>query len=226
MDILYLVDRLENLLSSSRKMPLVNQIIVKESDIYGILEQMRTAIPEEIKQARRLLQEKERILAQAQADASTLLTRAREESERAMNREGLLRVAEERSQELVNRASEHSQELVRRAEEHSEQMKIEADAYVAETLHNLKEHLISVETDVSRTILSIERGLESINAQQNAFQEYAGEPGEAQADQYLEEDDDDMAGMNQELQPPEQPAYSMPRRASLANDTIGGPSLS
>jgi hypothetical protein len=225
MDILYLVDRLENLLSTSRKMPLVNQIIVKESDIYSILDQMRTTIPEEVKQARRLLQEKERILAQAQAEASALLSRAREESERAMNREGLLRVAEERSQELVHRASEHSQELVRRAEEHSEQMKIEADAYVAETLHNLKEHLMSVETDVSRTILSIERGLESITSQQSTFQHYDEARAEAQDEPYMEEDDDDMAEMNQEIQPPEQPAYPMPRRASLANDTIGGPSI-
>ena len=224
MDILYLVDRLENLLSSSRKMPLVNQIIVKESDIYSILDQMRTAIPEEVKQARRLLQDKERILAQAQADASTLLTRAREESERAMNREGLLRVAEERSQELVQRASEHSQELIRRAEEHNEQMKIEADAYVAETLHNLREHLMSVETDVSRTILSIERGLESITSQQNAFQPHDEEEVEALNEPYM--DDDDMEEMNQEIEPPEQPAYPMPRRASLANDTIGGPTLS
>ena len=221
MDILYLVDRLENLLSNSRKMPLVNQIIVKESDIYSILDQMRTTIPEEVKQARRLLQEKERILAQAQADASTLLTRAREESERAINREGLLRIAEERSQELVQRASEHSQELVRRAEEHSEQIKIEADAYVAETLHNLREHLMSVETEVSRTVLSIERGLESITSQQNAFQQYDQEEIEALNEPDVEADD--MVEMNQEIQPPEQPAYPMPRRASLANDTIGGP---
>lgn len=225
MDILYLVDRLENLLSSSRRMPLVNQIIVKESDIYSILDQMRTTIPEEVKQARRLLQEKERILAQAQSDASTLLTRAREESERAINREGLLRIAEERSQELVQRASEHSQELVRRAEEHSEQMKIEADAYVAETLHNLREHLMSVENEVSRTVLSIERGLESITSQQNAFQQHDEEEIVALNELYIE-DDDNMEEMNQEIQPPEQPDYPMPRRASLANDTIGGPSLS
>ena len=226
MDILYLVDRLENLLTNSRRMPLVNQIIVKESDIYALLDQMRTVIPEEVKQARRLLQEKERILAQAQADASTLLAHAREESERAMNREGLLRVAEERSQELIHRASEHSQELVRRAEDHSEQMKIEADAYVTETLHNLREHLMSVETEVSRTILSIERGLESIGEQQSAMQAYAEEESEDAEDAQaaIDNEEDDMTG--QPIEPLEQPAYPTPRRASLANDTIGGPLLS
>ena len=61
-------------------MPLVNQIMVKESELLNIVDQMRTSIPDEIKLARRVIQEKERIIAQAQADASTLLARAREES--------------------------------------------------------------------------------------------------------------------------------------------------
>jgi len=42
MDILYLVDRLENLIASSRKMPLLNQIIIKEGELFGIVDQMRT----------------------------------------------------------------------------------------------------------------------------------------------------------------------------------------
>src|SRR5437588_12611386 len=162
MDILYLVDRLENLITSSKKMPLSNSLLVKESEILKIIELMRTAIPDEIKQARRIIQEKERILAQAQADASTLLARAREETERVMNREGLLRTAEARSHELVRQAEERARSVVVKAEEHGEQLKADADNYVAETLSNLKDHLASIEMDVSRTILSIEKGLESL----------------------------------------------------------------
>src|SRR5436309_746866 len=162
MDILYLVDRLENLIANSKRMPLVNQIMIKEGDILNIVDQMRTSIPDEIKQARRIIQEKERILAQAQADASTLLARAREETEKAMNREGLLRAAEARSHELVQQAEEHSQAVIRQGEEQNERLKTDADTYVAETLRNLKDHLANIEMDVSRTILSIEKGLESL----------------------------------------------------------------
>lgn len=186
MDILYLVDRLENLIATSRRMPLVSQIIVKESDILNIVDQLRTTIPDEIKQARRVIQDKERILAQAQADANALLARAREESEQAVNREGLLKAAEARSQELV-----------RRAEEEAEQLKNEADGYVVETLRALRDHLSNIEMDVGRSILSIEKGLASLE-------------GEAQMtggdDVYYEDD-----------------LNSMPRRASLAADTMGGP---
>src|SRR5215469_9891061 len=143
MDILYLVDRLENLIASSRKMPLVNQIMIRESDILNIVEQMRTSIPDEIKLARRIIQDKERIIAQAQADASVLLGRAREESERAIKREGLLQAAGERSHEIMKEAAERA-----------EQMKTDADNYVVETLRALREHLTSIEISVGRTILS------------------------------------------------------------------------
>src|SRR6266851_4309204 len=188
MDILYLVDRLENLIAGSRRMPLVNQIMIKESDILNIVDQLRTTIPDEIKVARRIIQEKERILAQAQADASTLLARAREETERAMNREGLLRAAEARSQELV-----------RQADEHTEQLKIDADSYVAETLRNLKDHLASVEMDISRSILSIEKGLESLDMP---------EDGEYEEGEIYEEENED--GDEQAIS-----SRPIPRRASL-----------
>nr|BBH93717.1 hypothetical protein KTA_19160 [Thermogemmatispora argillosa] len=207
MDILYLVDRLENLIASSRRMPFVNQIMVREAEILAILDQMRAAIPEEVKQARRLLQEKERILAQAQAEAASILAKAREESERVMDREGLLRQAEERSQELV-----------RLAEEQAQQLKSEANAYVAETLRSLHEHLTAIETEISRTILSIEKGLESLEA--SAY----NEEGEDQAPEVLSEANYDLYADEEEAEDA-LPPHPSPRRSSLAADTMGGPML-
>lgn len=197
MDILYLVDRLENLIGSSRKMPLVNQIMIKESEILNIVDQMRTSIPDEIKLARRVIQEKERIIAQAQADASTLLARAREESERAIKREGLLQAAGERSLEMM-----------REAEENTEKLKNDADAYVVETLRALRDHLTNINVTVSRTILSIEKGLESL---------------EPPADE--EESVEGPFSMLEEVEEGQPQAHPIPRRASLAADTMGGPGV-
>ena len=179
-DILYLVDRLENLITSSRRMPLVNQIMVKEADILNIIDQMRTSIPDEFKQARTIIHDKERILAQAQADANKLIARAQEEAEEAVHRDGLLRLADEKA----------------------EQIKVEADAYVVETLRALRDHLTSIEMDIDRSILSIEKGLASLEL----------------ADEEVYED----VGQEEEQDVPPS-ARSIPRRASLAVDTMGGP---
>jgi hypothetical protein len=201
MDILYLVDRLENLIAGSRRMPLVNQIMVKESDILNIVDQLRTTIPDEIKMARRIIQEKERILAQAQADANTLLARAQEESERAIKREGLLLAAGERSQQIM-----------REAQEQAERLKDDADAYVGETLRSLRDHLASIEISVGRSILSIEKGLESLESPL----EEAPSPGEEDG---LE---DSYEEFEEPAEVPSRPR-AVPRRASLAADAMGVP---
>jgi len=75
-----------------------------------------------------------------------------------------------------------------------------------ETLRNLRDHLLNIETEVSRTILSIERGLESLE-----------EPPE---EPYEEEPE------SVEQQPPSpQPTRAITRRSSLAADTMGGPNF-
>lgn len=180
-DILYLVDRLENLVASSRRVPLVNQIMLKESDILSILDQMRTSIPDEIKQARRIIQDKERILAQVQAEASKIMERAHEDAQEAINRESLLRLADEKA----------------------EQIKVEADAYVAETLRALRDHLTSIEMDIDRSILSIEKGLASLELVD-------------EEEAYVDNGQEEERGAPSSARP-------IPRRASLAVDTMGGP---
>ncbi len=84
-----------------------------------------------------------------------------------------------------------------------------------ETLRNLREHLLSIETEVSRTILSIEKGLESLEDQQ---EEQDGDEEAEEGDDL--EDDDAGEDAIEELPSPVQP---VPRRASLAADTMGGP---
>ena len=182
-DILYLVGRLENLISTSRRVPLTNQILIKEADILSIIDQMQVSIPNEIKQARAIMHDKERILAQAQADANKLLAQAQGKAEEAVHREGLLRLADEKA----------------------EQIKVEADAYVAETLRALRDHLTSIEMDIDRSILSIEKGLASLEL-----------PDEEDAEDMYEQDVNEQANMSSQVK-------TMPRSASLAADTMGGP---
>ncbi len=230
MDILYLVDRLENLIASSSRVPLLNQILIKDGDILTIVEQMRTSIPDEFKQARRIIQDKERILAQAQADASGLLAKAREEADKTVSREGLLRATEERAQEILRRAQEQAQQITRQAGVEGEQLKDEADAYVAETLRGLREHLMDFGTEVDRWILSIEKGLESLGVQNGENNGGSNGDGNSEDEEnapvpYAIAGAGDEGEGGDEDASPTPPGHPIPRRASLANDTMGGPML-
>ena len=59
MDILHLVDRLEELISDCRAIPLTRNIIVDEDRILELIDQMRISIPEEMKKAQQITAQRE-----------------------------------------------------------------------------------------------------------------------------------------------------------------------
>ena len=81
MDILHLVDRLEELLNQSRPFPFTHNVLVDEDRMLDLIDQMRVAIPEEVKKAQQLLAQRDRLLAQAQEEANRTIAIAREKSE-------------------------------------------------------------------------------------------------------------------------------------------------
>ena len=55
MDILQMIDRLEELLNESRPLPFTHNVIVDEDRILDIIDQMRVAIPDEVKKSQQVL---------------------------------------------------------------------------------------------------------------------------------------------------------------------------
>lgn len=204
MDILYLVDRLENLITSSRHMPIGNRVLIQEQEVLQLIDQMRAAVPEEIKQARRLNQERERILALAQAEASRIIAAAREEADRLINDE-----------EMMQQASERAAEIEREAEERALRLRDGADAYAAETLRGLEEQLTSLEVQIGHTILSIRKGLETLT-------ERAEEGEEEQTEETLVQQEFEEAEAEEETRE-EGVTRRFPRRS--VHDTFPAPSI-
>src|SRR2546430_4062372 len=61
-DIQFLVERIEALVVNGRKVPMTSQVILEQEAILDLIDQLRVAIPEEVKQARRINQESDRVL--------------------------------------------------------------------------------------------------------------------------------------------------------------------
>lgn len=109
-------------------------VLVNEDKILDIVDKMRVAVPDEIKQARRVVQEQERLLDEAQARVQQVLTE-----------QGLLdAVQAERERMLVQ------------AEQEAIAIRNGADVYAREVLEDLDDQLVKLLT-------SVRNGLESLN---------------------------------------------------------------
>ena len=78
MDVLVLIDKLDDLIHNARPVPLTDQVRVDREEIYDLLDQMRATIPEEIKQARWIVKERQEMLAEAKREAGVVGEGARQ----------------------------------------------------------------------------------------------------------------------------------------------------
>ena len=145
MDILHLVDRLEELFNSGFHIPLTNETAVNEERFLELIDQLRIAIPEEVKKAQQVIGQKERYLAQAQEEAQRTVTIARERVESLVQTDSITSAAEARAEQIVQQARDDAAGI-----------RSEADEYVLESLSRL-------EAEMSHLLLQVRSGIAKLN---------------------------------------------------------------
>ena len=74
MNLLYLVDQLEELVGSAKKMPLGNRLMISNDRILEILDELRISIPNDVREAEELINNKASIIRTAEEEAKLLLS--------------------------------------------------------------------------------------------------------------------------------------------------------
>lgn len=151
MDILHLIDRLEALLNEGRHLPLTKGVVVDEQRAWDIIDQMRIAIPEEVKKAKRVNQERDRIIAQAHEESGRVVDLAREEASGLMSEHELARGAQTRAETIIERARRDA-----------EVIKADADDYVMQQLSEL-------DINLTKTLSVVRNGLAKLQAERQAL---------------------------------------------------------
>ena len=104
MDVLVLIDKLDDLIHNARPVPLTDQVRVDREEIYDLLDQMRATIPEEIKQARWIVKERQEMLAEAKREAERIVKEARDQQARLISDEEVYKQAERGAEEILEDA--------------------------------------------------------------------------------------------------------------------------
>ncbi len=119
MDIFALIERLEALVNTGQRVPFVNKIMLDEQECLDVIAQMRMSIPDEVRQARRMLQERSRIPEQARLEAERIVEIAHEQAEEILSEHGLVRAAEDNARRIVEEAQDQASEVQRESDEYA-----------------------------------------------------------------------------------------------------------
>src|SRR5882724_9376124 len=101
MDVLVLIDKLDDVVHNARPVPLTDQVRVDREEIYDLLDQMRATIPEEIKQARWIVKERQEMLAEAKREAERIVKEARDKQQQLISQEEITKQAERAADDII-----------------------------------------------------------------------------------------------------------------------------
>lgn len=132
-DVDTLIDGLEALVADSRRMPF-HKLLVDEARLLSLVDRLRSAVPEEVRQAHRILDEHDQIL-----------DTAREKAHRMLHERGLLDALETERRRLLDDA-----------EREAERIRAEADRYARKVLQDLEERLTKIQSSVRNGIEALE----------------------------------------------------------------------
>ncbi len=184
LDIVFLVEQLERLIANGRRLPLTKDSIIDRDAALAIIDEMRLAVPEEVRAAKRINSESTGIIHKAEEQAEEIVARAQEQAAMLIDERGLTLAAQEESRRIIARA-----------EQDAEDVRHGADEYAAGVLEGLQ-------ASVSSTLRSIDRGLAMLDERRAA---YAANPDGA--DGYAPE-----AAYDESYDHEDDPDASAPRR--------------
>ncbi len=150
MDIQFLVERLEALVVNARKVPMTSQVIIEQATILDLIDQLRVAIPEEVRQARRVNQESDRVLGKAREEAEQIIGAAQEQAALLLQDQSILREAETKAQELLDHAQGKSDETMRGADQYAADVLVRLESDLVKTLSIIKKSLEMLEERTPR----------------------------------------------------------------------------
>ena len=144
MDVLVLIDTLDDLVHNAKPIPLTDQVRVDKEGIYDILDQIRATIPEEIKQARWIVKERQEMLTEAKREAERIVKEAREREARLISEEEVTKHAERSAEDIIEDVRGREREILLGAEDYAEEI------------------LSTLEVNLSKFIAAVQRGRERL----------------------------------------------------------------
>ncbi len=157
MDITNVIDRLDALLNTSRKMPGTHSRLVDADKVMELVEQLRLAVPQDVKSAQEVIAKKDSILDQAQIDARRTKAQAETEYASRLDQNEVVAAARRKAQGLAEEAEHKSNKLTEQAESDARRTRMEVDAYAVQTLRDLDRELTAV-------ITTVRKGLDTLGA--------------------------------------------------------------
>ncbi len=124
--------------SNAKAMPLSTSVLVSRDEVCEILQRALDSFPDELRQARWLLKEREEFIAEKEREAAALLEEVKVQAERMVQRTEIVRQANHVAQRILDDANEEARRLRHEAEDYTDQKLASFEIVLDRTMKTVK----------------------------------------------------------------------------------------
>ena len=140
MEIFTLLEKLEQLLNNSKKIPLSDKCILEQQEVMDIIKEIRLKLPDELKQAKWVKEERERILTEANKEADSVVKEAENRIIAMIDEHEITKKAYDQKNEIISAANESSRQITQGAREYADNILDSLAKSLEKTLKEIKEN--------------------------------------------------------------------------------------
>ena len=120
MEIFTLLETLEEILEQSKKIPFTDKAVLDKEAILEIIKEIRLKLPDELKQAKWVKEERQRILVEAQNEADGIIKEAENRIISMIDEHEITKKAYEQKAQIIETANEMSREISQGTKEYAD----------------------------------------------------------------------------------------------------------
>ena len=111
MDVLEIIDMLEDVVEKSMTIPFFGRAVVDRDELMDLIQEIRLNLPDDLKQAKWIKEERQRILLEAQKEASAIIKNAEEQLISMIDEHEITKKAYDQAEEIRTSAQNNAREL-------------------------------------------------------------------------------------------------------------------
>ena len=140
MKLLNLIDEIEDIVEAGTGVPLTGKVMINKEEILGIIQEIRIKLPDEIKQASWIKEERQRIIDEAQKTSSTMISEAEIKLEELIDKDEIVKKANQRADKILKHAELSADEIQKGALEYADELLYESQERFKEIIQLLNEN--------------------------------------------------------------------------------------
>ena len=160
MEIFEIIDILQEKVESAKNIPLLNRALIDKEDLLASIEDIRLRLPDDLKQARWVKDERKRILGEAQEEANSIIKQGEEKAAQLVNENAITKRAYEQANNIVASAQKSSREFRLGARQYIDKVLADSDT----SLSKAQELLRSVRAELRQD--SSQKSIENKDSEQ------------------------------------------------------------